>query len=265
MVEDVPERLGGSRGMKFCHRFEAWTVAVALFAFPCVAQRALPALPPMTASDGRPESSIVAPAIPAQPLTLEGSPSALPWYSTGPRPFVYGGLALSRGGYDPAGGIVGTGLNLESARILIWAEGSVDNLHKRDSGTGRDLALKSRVFFNTSHGFFFGGGVQWSKLTTVLYSKQAWRPTFGGGKDFIREDLSIRAQVIYVLPGTDRLNASQGPEISLWLPSPAHGRHWFYRQTLGLYEAHQTAAPGNGGTSNRFLTSFLDLTVLYRF
>jgi hypothetical protein len=251
--------------MKSCHRFGAWTVAIALFALPSVAQQALPTQPRMTASDGNPESALVAPIVPARQLRLESSPSTLPWYSTGPRPFAYGGLALSRGGYDPAGGIVGAGVNLESARVLFWAEASADNLHKRDSGTGRSLALKSRIFFTTSHGFFFGGGAQWSKLTTVLYSKQAWRPTFGGGKDFIREDFSMRAQVIYVLPGTDRLNASQGPEISLWLPSPARGRHWFYRQTLGLYEAHQTTVPGNRGTSDRFLTSFLDMTVLYRF
>jgi hypothetical protein len=241
-----------------------WTVTVALFALPSVAQRALPTQPRMTASDRSPESGLVAPTIPAQ-LSLESSPRTPSRYSTGPRPFAYGGLVLSRGGYDPAGGIVGAGVNLESTRVLFWAEASADNLHKRDSGTGRGLALKSRVFFTTGRGFFFGGGAQWSKLTTVLYSKQAWRPTFGGGKDFIREDFSMRAQVIYVLPGTDRLNASQGPEISLWLPSPARGRHWFYRQTLGLYEAHQTTAPGNRGTGDRFLTSFLNMTVLYRF
>jgi hypothetical protein len=251
--------------MKSCNRFEVWTVAVALFALPSMAQQARPTQPLMAANDGTPGSSLVAPTIPAQQLSLASSPSTLPQYSTGPRPFVYGGLALSRGGYDPAGGIVGTGLNVESARFLFWAEASADNLHKRDSGTGRDLGLKARVFFTTSRGFFFGGGAQWSKLTTVLYSKQAWRPTFGGGKDFIREDFSMRAQVIYVLPGTDRLNASQGPEISLWLPSPARGRHWFYRQTLGLYEAHQTTVPGNRGTGERFLTSFLNMTVLYRF
>jgi hypothetical protein len=247
-----------------CHRFGMWTVTVALFALPSVAQRALPTEPRMTASDRSPESGLVAPTIPAQ-LSLESSPRTPPRYSTGPRPFAYGGLVLSRGGYDPAGGIVGAGVNLESTRVLFWAEASADNLHKRDSGTGRGLALKSRVFFTAGRGFFFGGGAQWSKLTTVLYSKQAWRPTFGGGKDFIREDFSMRAQVIYVLPGTDRLNASQGPEISLWLPSPARGRHWFYRQTLGLYEAHQTTVPGNRGTRDRFLTSFLNMTMLYRF
>jgi hypothetical protein len=250
--------------MKSCNRWEAWMVSVALLALPSMAQLAPPTQPLMTASDGRPESSLVAP-IPAQHLTLENRPRTLPRYSARPRPFVYGGLALSRGGYDPAGGIVGTGLGLESAKVLFWAEASADNLRKQDSGTGRGLALKSRIFFTTSRGFFFGGGAQWSKLTTVLYSKQAWRPTFGGGKDFIREDFSMRAQVIYVLPGTDRLNASQGPEISLWLPSPAQGRHWFYRQTLGLYETHQTAVPGDRGTNERFLTSFLNMTLLYRF
>jgi hypothetical protein len=251
--------------MKDVKRFTRRMSAIVLFALPSLAQQPLSPQPLLGANDGSMALSLASPAVPVMPLRPE-SPSATPaWYSAWPRPFAYSGLALSRGGYQPTGGIVGTGLELENTKILFLAEASADDLHKRDSGTGNDLALKSRIFFTAPRGFFFGGGAQWSKLTTVLYSKQAWRPTFGGGKDFIREDFSMRAQVVYVLPGTDRLNASQGPEMSLWLPSPSHGRHWFYRQTLGLYEAHQTAVPGNPGTEYRFLTSFLDMTVMYRF
>jgi hypothetical protein len=248
--------------MKVFNLFGRRTVAVMLLALPSVAQQA--AQPLVGTSSGSPVFSLVSPSAPVQPLGAESSLNR-PWYSVWPHPFAYGGLALSRGGYQPTGGVVGTGLDLENTKFLFLAEASADDLHKRDSGTGNDLALKSRIFFTAPRGFFFGGGAQWSKLTTILYSKQAWRPTFGGGKDFIREDFSMRAQVVYVLPGTDRLNASQGPEMSLWLPSPSHGRHWFYRQTLGLYEAHQTAVPSNPGTSDRFLTSFLDMTVMYRF
>jgi hypothetical protein len=67
------------------------------------------------------------------------------------------------------------------------------------------------------------------------------------------------------LPGTDRLNALQGPEISLWVPSPATNHHLFFRETYGCYEYHQTAVPGNPGTQNRGYASFLELTVMYRF
>jgi hypothetical protein len=106
---------------------------------------------------------------------------------------------------------------------------------------------------------------QWNKLTTALYSKQGWRPTFGAGKDVIRENFSMRAQAMYVLPGTDRLNAVQGPEISIWMPSPAPKGHFFYRQTLGIYEFHQTSVPANPGTQNRSVASFLEFTIMCRF
>jgi len=160
---------------------------------------------------------------------------------------------------------MGIGLNVESTKLVFLAEASADNMHKQDSGTGSDVGLKSRALFRIKRGFYFGGGAQWSKLTTALYSKQSWRPTFGGGKDFVRESFSMRAQVLYVLPGTDRLNASQGPEVTLWLPSPVLGRHLFYRQALGFYEAHQTSVSGDSGTHERFFTTYADLTVMYRF
>jgi frataxin-like iron-binding protein CyaY len=41
---------------------------------------------------------------------------------------------------------------------------------------------------------------------------------------------------LYVLPGTDHLNAAQGPDLSLWLSSPASTKHFFYRQTLRMYQ-----------------------------
>lgn len=183
-----------------------------------------------------------------------------------PQPYIYGGLTLSQGAsYSPAAGIVGGGLNLESGHFISIAEGSFQNAHKQDSGTGAETDLKGRAFFRTPPGWFFGGGAQWSKLGTVAYSKQAWRPVFGGGKDVFHENFSMRAQVLYVLPGTDRLNAVQGPEISLWMPSPASGSHFFYRQTLGIYEFHQTSVSGNPGTDQRSAATFMQFTAMCRF
>ena len=59
--------------------------------------------------------------------------------------------------------------------------------------------------------WYVGGGASWSQLTTN-YSKQSWHPRVGGGRDWIREDFSLRGQVEYVLPGSDHQNAVQGPE-----------------------------------------------------
>jgi hypothetical protein len=183
-----------------------------------------------------------------------------------PRPYAYGGLALSRGaGYDPAAGILGSGLDIDARNFLFLGEGSLQNAHKIDSGTGSEYDLKARSFVRAGSGWFCGGGVQWSRLSTSEYAKQAWRPTFGGGKDLNLQNLSVRAQALYIMPGTDHLNALQGPEISLWLPSPASRTHFFYRQTVGIYEFHQTSVPGNPGTNLRSASAFVNLTAMYRF
>jgi hypothetical protein len=187
-------------------------------------------------------------------------------YSNWPLPYMYGGIALSGGaGYSPAAGTIGGGLTLDSRRLLLLAETSAQNAHKQDSGTGTEIDLKGRVFLRASEGWYFGGGAQWSKLSTAIYDKQAWRPTFGGGKDLFRENFSLRAQILYLLPGSDHLNAVQGPEISLWMPSPASRRHFFYRQAVGIYEFHQTSVPGNSGVNQRYLASFVQCTAMYRY
>jgi hypothetical protein len=149
--------------------------------------------------------------------------------------------------------------------VLGLAEASLENAHKLDSGTGTELHVLARAFLRTGQGWYFGGGTQWSRLSTILYAKQAWRPTFGGGKDFARESFSGRVQAVYVLPGTDHLNAVQGPEISLWLPSPASKHHFFLRETVGIYEFHQTSVPGNPGTNVRSVTNASQSMILYRF
>jgi hypothetical protein len=240
-----------------------WCVFAVLLALPCAAQQ----FPAVTASPAGPATDDSRePPPPAANLLVTSGPGRSTNNSFWPLPYLYGGLALSNGAsYSPAAGTIGGGLNLESAHFIALAETSFQNAHKQDSGTGNEVDLKGRAFFRTSPGWYFGGGAQWSKLSTVEYDKQAWRPVFGGGKDLFRENFSLRAQALYVLPGTDRLNALQGPEISLWLPSPAARSHFFYRQTLGIYEFHQTSVPGNLGTSNRYAATFLQFTAMGRF
>jgi hypothetical protein len=182
-----------------------------------------------------------------------------------PHPYAYGGLSLNSGGYSPAAGTIGAGLSIDTSHIVAITEVWADDARKQDSGTGHDVGGRARAFYRTQKGWYAGAGAQWNKLTTALYSKQGWRPTFGAGKDVIRENFSMRAQAMYVLPGSDRLNAVQGPEISIWMPSPATKGHFFYRQTLGIYEFHQTSVPANPGTQNRSVASFLEFTIMCRF
>lgn len=182
-----------------------------------------------------------------------------------PHPYAYGGLSLESGGYTPAAGTIGTGLNIESSHALALAEFWADNAHKQDSGTGHDIGARARAFYPIRRGWYAGAGVQWNKLATSIYSKQAWRPVFGGGNDIMREHLSLRAQLMYVLPGSDHINAVQGPELGFWLPSPATKAHLLYRQTLGLYEFHQSAVSGDPGTEDRSVAAFSEFTLMYRF
>ncbi|HYA24127.1 MAG TPA: hypothetical protein VEF05_08195 [Terriglobales bacterium] len=181
-------------------------------------------------------------------------------------PYAFGGLSLSQGsGYAPAAGEAGVGLNIERNHLITFTEFSADNAHKEDLGTGHDLYFQARTFYRARRSWYFGGGAQWNKLVTDPYSKQSWHPAFGGGRDLFRENLSMRAQLLYILPGTDHWNAVQGPEIALWLPSPASQSHFFYRQTIGLYEFHQTSVPGNPGTAVRNAAVFLNCGAIYRF
>ena len=183
-----------------------------------------------------------------------------------PHPYAFGGMALNRGnGYSPAGANAGAGLDGETSHVIATAEFSADDTHKEDSGTGHDLYFQTRAFYRTGQNWYVGAGAQWNNLITAPYSKESWRPAFGGGRDLLHTDFSMRAQVMYITPGSDHLNAVQGPEIAVWLPSPATQRHFFYRQTLGIYEFHQTSVPGNPGTNVRSVAGVMNCTAMYRF
>ena len=256
--------------MSITQRFALWLVPVLMMGTCATAQQVFPAayVTPAASTDNSAESAAPVENVVTNPaqngaVTASGSGSATgSWW---PRPYVYGGLALDQGGYSSNAGTFGVGLNVEKLHFIGLAEGWFENAAKLDSGTGIEFGTRARGFYRTRQGWYFGGGAQWSALNTSAYSKQAWRPTFGGGKDFGRENFSMRAQALYVLPGSDHLNALQGPEISLWLPSPASRSHFFYRQTIGLYEFHQTSVPGNPGTSDRFTSSFMEFTAMYKF
>ncbi|HEX8815934.1 MAG TPA: hypothetical protein VF753_10575 [Terriglobales bacterium] len=210
-------------------------------------------------------ASTPSPAVVAVPQSSPSVREDLPSYSPWPRPIFEGGLSLLHGGYDPAAANVGAGVNLEMAKFLAVAEISADDAHKTTSDSGYDAYFQARAFVRVKRDWFAGGGGQWNQLTANVYSKQAWRPAIGGGKDFFGEDLSARAQLLYVFAGDDHQNGSQGPEFSLWLPSPALHRHFFYHQTLGIYQSHQTSVPGNSGTNDHFMSLFAGFTLMYRF
>jgi len=193
-----------------------------------------------------------------------------------PRPIVFAGPSLVGNGYKAVALDGGAGFLLNSTRVVSDFEGRYMNARKTNDNTvnnrkGHERYLQGRVFYRYHRGLYFGGGAQWSETSTTNYTKQGWRPTFGLGGDHFGQGYSMRWQGMYVLPGTDRANALQGPEFQLWLPSPASRKHFFYRQTLGIYEFHDTVTdPTNVSLTaqqiaRRHSAAFLDFTFGWRF
>ena len=75
----------------------------------------------------------------------------------------------------------------------------------------------------------------------------------------------------YVLPGSDWQNGSQGPSITVYMPSPSLKRHLFFREQLGIYRYHDTVTDRTNPiltreqTSKYWFASFVELTLMYRF
>jgi hypothetical protein len=216
---------------------------------------------------------------------------------TWPRPFVYGGLGLNGGGYSPLSGKVGAGLRIDTNRLIWEGSASYDNGHKSNDNTlnnikGHDRGIESSIYYRVHSGWFGGGGAGWTQLSTTNYSKQAFNPSIGGGKDYLHKDCaaedcvtawSMRLQVDYKLKGAEHVNPQgcslpngqctndlQGPGITLYLPSPALAGHLYWRETVGIYTGHETVTSADPALtalqkSNRSVSPFLDFTMMYRF
>jgi hypothetical protein len=193
-----------------------------------------------------------------------------------PHPLIFIGPSLVGNGYQNVAGRLGLGFIVNSRRMIGDFEGSYMNARKTDDNTignrkGHERFLEGRVFYPWRPWLYFGGGAQWSETSTTNYVKSAWRPGFGVGGDHFATDWSYRWQVLYLLPGTDKSNGLQGPELQLWLPSPASRSHFFYRQTLGIYELHTTVTDPTNATlttaqmGDRHSATFLDFAVGWRF
>ncbi len=216
---------------------------------------------------------------------------------TWPRPFIYGGLGLNGGGYSPASMNVGTGLRIDTDRLIWVANAAYDNAHKTNDNTidnfkGHDRSIDSSIYYRFHTGWFLGGGAGWSQLSTTNYSKQEFHPSLGAGKDYFHKECaaedcvtrwSFRLQADYKLKGSEHVdargcsvpngqctNALQGPEVSFYLPSPAGAGHLFWRETVGIYSFHETVTSTDPALtalqeSHRSVTSFVEFTMMYRF
>lgn len=202
-----------------------------------------------------------------------------------PHPYVYFGPEGMSAGYAPVALLAGAGLRIDSKHFIFDANANYDNGHKTNDNTGinekgHDRGLVGSMYYRLPSGWAFGAGARWSQLSTTNYTKSAWRPTFGGSRDFFVRDcmaegcphaFTMRIGADYVLPGTDWQNGSQGPSVSFYLPSPSARRHVFFREILGIYRYHDTVTDRTDPvltrmeSSHHSVDSFLELTLMYRF
>lgn len=192
-----------------------------------------------------------------------------------PRPYGVFGFSINGSGYQAISEEMGGGLRMDSPHILSSVEVGYGNARKVNDATannhsGHERSAQARTFYKLGSGFYLGGGAQWSQTSTTNYSKQAWRPTLGIGKDFMRNTYSLRLQGMYILTGSDKINGSQGPEISLTYPSPASNHHFYFRSVIGVYRFHTTDTFSDPETSalqrrDHHTTGNVIYSFIYRF
>ena len=202
-----------------------------------------------------------------------------------PRPYAFAGPKQMGGGYAPMALIGGAGFRIDSKRFLLDTNAWYDNRHKTNDNDqpnpkGRDRGLEGSAYYRLPVGWWFGAGARWNELSTTNYYKSALHPTIGGSKDYFRSqcigegcarEFSARIGVDYVLTGSDWKNGSQGPLLTLYVPSPSVKAHIFYRETMGVYRVHDTVTDRSDPVltlqqmSNHSWESFAEFTVMYRF
>lgn len=191
-------------------------------------------------------------------------------------PYALGSLNLNGGGYSPVSVSVGAGVDGETNHVIGTAEADYEFVRKINDGTvdnakGRVRSLSGRVFGRLNSGWYLGGGMQWNQLATTNYSKSVTRPVFGGGKDIVHSDFSMRAQAVYLLKGNDWQNGTQGPELSVWFPSPSQHGHVFYRLAVQISHFHGTVDSPNPVTAEAErklgggVTSYVQNEIIVRF
>lgn len=223
-----------------------WRILVLLFCYSCASAQLIGAND--EAVRHRDDGGLEHDGTPRETLLRATTPSAAMTYAAPswlPRPYVFVGLSLNGGGYQALSPGVGGGMLLRADKL--WGEfgASYENSRKTNDGTidnrrGRSRYLSGRLFYPWRRSLYFGGGAQWNQLSTTNYKKSSWRPAFGVGGDRLLDISTVRWQVMYITPGSDRSNALQGPEFQFWVPSPASRSHFIFRMSLGWYFFHMT-------------------------
>jgi hypothetical protein len=115
------------------------------------------------------------------------------------RPYVGGAIGLSDSGYTSPYFDGNTGIDVDLGRFFVEAESGADTAKKQDTGNGYTLKAHGLLMFRVARGFYFGGGVRYSEVTTSLYKKHDRWPA----AEAMYERRWLRANVEYLAPGSD--------------------------------------------------------------
>lgn len=183
-----------------------------------------------------------------------------------PRPYLNAGIDLEPAGYASLAVQGGGGIMLESPHFVFDSYAGYDNGRKVNDGTGpnpkgNDKFLRGFAAYKQGP-WFAGIGARWSSLSTSNYTKggdifnsDSWHPEVGGGRDWDARTapLFLRTQALWMFreqrevvrypDGTTCYgcgNGSEGVDMTLWFPSPAHKGHWFCKMNFVFFGFHST-------------------------
>jgi hypothetical protein len=185
-------------------------------------------------------------------------------------------INLNGMGYQTVSQALSTGTIYEGRHIALDGQVTYDNKRKVNDGTGPNphghtRGMEGTAFVRLPHRWLAGGNVSWGQTSTTNYTKSGWGWSFGGGKDFLRSDVSCRLTALYSLPYSDHTNGLQGLSISFILPSPITRHHVFFTETYGLAIFHDTITDPHDRAltaaqiSNRNYGSDLSVGLMFKF
>lgn len=227
---------------------------------------------------------------------------AIPSYL--PQPYVGFGASLMPAGYANLAFRGQGGVYEDYKHIVSDVFLAIDNGKKSNDGTlynikGHDDYANAFIAWRPKTDTYYGFGPRWSELISSNYTKgtNLFQSVSSGdfrvqavighdwGGTYRNKAWAIRTQVNYVFPPFHENitypatstspevvcsgcgNGVQGPEISLFFPSPSVSKHWTFAETFGIYEFHDTYTIPGGypGERNRHVMATADFVIRYFF
>jgi hypothetical protein len=167
-----------------------------------------------------------------------------------PRLKIFPQLNLNGEGFAVFSESIAAGIDFESKHLLLDGVASYNNAHKANDGPGDNpkghiRALDVSAYYRLPNYWFIGTLAGWGQLSTTNYKKDSFGMNFGGGGDFISNDVSFRLSAAYAPSVFDHVNGSQGISVEFIEPSPLRQRHVMFVVDTGVQFFHATITDPN--------------------